>query len=385
MANVGTASPKFAHRALPSGSGLYSFRTIGGPASCPGARPIALSNGRNGGIPTAKGERPILLVRSEVRTAEMAAKPGVQDHAIDRRDGVARRKFEGEAPYDRNLMSLATEETVKRTWTIIGVADVPKSFKWYQSLLCLAEAVPAHDYFGRAVDSDGTVLLCLHEWGAHEHPSLTSPHYATPGNGLLLFFRVDNFDVALPRGRSLVSGLEEGPHCESRQWDYGVFAPRSGRILRHHQRAQSRLTPQVCSLLRSKRGSSGRFPHVRVGLNRAALSSSRPRLQSGADPGVPGRQGEPPGAVVSRPPAPLLRWGFYLDGTSVPVRRPDPWNWNQPFISGARGVCPILATARVTGTCGCIFRPAGRKAGIGVIVSGWITGRGGNNGRYPRL
>jgi hypothetical protein len=24
------------------------------------------------------------------------------------------------------------------------------------------------------------VLLCLHEWGAHEHPSLTSPQYAKP-------------------------------------------------------------------------------------------------------------------------------------------------------------------------------------------------------------
>jgi len=23
-------------------------------------------------------------------------------------------------------------------------------------------------------------LLCLHKWGAHEHPSLTSPYYAKP-------------------------------------------------------------------------------------------------------------------------------------------------------------------------------------------------------------
>ena len=84
---------------------------------------------------------------------------------------------------------------MKRTWTIIGVADVPRSFKWYQSLLGLPETAPAHDYFGQIVDQDGTVLLCLHEWGAHEHPSLTSPHYAKPGNGLLLFFQVDNFDV----------------------------------------------------------------------------------------------------------------------------------------------------------------------------------------------
>lgn len=55
---------------------------------------------------------------------------------------------------------------MKRTWTIIGVADVPKSFAWYQSLLGLPEAVPAHDYFGQILDTDGTVLLCLHAWGA---------------------------------------------------------------------------------------------------------------------------------------------------------------------------------------------------------------------------
>jgi hypothetical protein len=55
-------------------------------------------------------------------------------------------------------------------------------------------------------------LLCLHEWGAHEHRSLTNPGHAKPGNGLLLFFRVDNFDVALLRARVLVSRLEEEPH-----------------------------------------------------------------------------------------------------------------------------------------------------------------------------
>jgi catechol 2,3-dioxygenase-like lactoylglutathione lyase family enzyme len=101
---------------------------------------------------------------------------------------------------------------MKRTWTIIGVADVPQSLEWYQSLLGLPGTAPAHDDFGQIVDSDGTVLLCLHKWGAHEHPSLTSPHDARPGNGLLLFFRVDNFEVALPRARGLVGRLEEEPH-----------------------------------------------------------------------------------------------------------------------------------------------------------------------------
>jgi hypothetical protein len=88
---------------------------------------------------------------------------------------------------------------MKRTWTIIGVGDVPGSFKWYQALFGQPATLPAHDYFGQILDSDGTVLLCLHEWGAHEHPSLMSPDHGKPGNGLLLFFRVDDFDLALHR------------------------------------------------------------------------------------------------------------------------------------------------------------------------------------------
>ncbi len=101
---------------------------------------------------------------------------------------------------------------MKRTWTIIGVADVARSFRWYQSLFGQPETRPAHDYFGQILDTDGTVLLCLHLWGDHEHPPLASPDNATPGNGLLLFFRVDDFDEALPRARALVAGLKEEPH-----------------------------------------------------------------------------------------------------------------------------------------------------------------------------
>jgi catechol 2,3-dioxygenase-like lactoylglutathione lyase family enzyme len=101
---------------------------------------------------------------------------------------------------------------MRRTWTIIGVGDVARSFKWYQSLLGLPETAPAHDYFGQILDSDGTVLLCLHAWGDHDHPSLLSPDRAQPGNGLLLFLRVDDFDMALRRARALVASLEEEPH-----------------------------------------------------------------------------------------------------------------------------------------------------------------------------
>jgi catechol 2,3-dioxygenase-like lactoylglutathione lyase family enzyme len=100
---------------------------------------------------------------------------------------------------------------MKHLWTIVGVKDVTRSFEWYQSLLGLPLAQPAHDYFG-TIETGGTVLLCLHRWGDHEHPSLASPDRAEPGNGLLLFFRVDDFDHALSRARALATALEEEPH-----------------------------------------------------------------------------------------------------------------------------------------------------------------------------
>jgi catechol 2,3-dioxygenase-like lactoylglutathione lyase family enzyme len=112
-------------------------------------------------------------------------------------------------PVDGRLWS--RKKIMKRTWTIIGVADVARSFKWYQSLFGQPQTAPAHDDFGQIVDSDGTVLLCLHQWGAHEHPPLSSAARAIPGNGLLLFFRVDDFDATLPRARALVPRLEEEP------------------------------------------------------------------------------------------------------------------------------------------------------------------------------
>jgi hypothetical protein len=39
-----------------------------------------------------------------------------------------------------------------------------------------------------------------------------SPDGAIPGNGLLLFFRVDDFDMSLKRARALIAQLEKKPH-----------------------------------------------------------------------------------------------------------------------------------------------------------------------------
>ena len=121
---------------------------------------------------------------------------------------------------------------MKRTWTIIGVNDVPRSFKWYQLLFGQPETQPGHADFGQILDSDGTVLLCLHQWGAHEHPSLMSPD-----NGRTW----QRAPLVLPRRRLSIgcsSTLARHPARSgaAREPEYsnsGVLDPGSGRILRH--------------------------------------------------------------------------------------------------------------------------------------------------------
>ena len=115
---------------------------------------------------------------------------------------------------------------MKRTWTIIGVKDVPLSFKWYQALFRQTATAPAHDYFGQLCGADGTVLLCLHRWGDHDHPSLTSPDKAAPGNGRLLFFRVDNFDETLrrPRPPGFLDG-QPGPNPATGTLEFSLRDP----------------------------------------------------------------------------------------------------------------------------------------------------------------
>lgn len=116
---------------------------------------------------------------------------------------------------------------MKRTWTIIGVADVARSLAWYQSLFGQPPSPPAHEDFGQVLDADGTVLLCLHQWGAHDHPTLAEPGEAQAGHGLILFFRVDDFDQTLGRARANVATFEEEPYLSANTgtWEFALRDP----------------------------------------------------------------------------------------------------------------------------------------------------------------
>lgn len=110
---------------------------------------------------------------------------------------------------------------MKRPWSIIAVADVPGSSAWYTTLLGAQQNHPDAAVFNQIFDKDGTILLCLHHWGPsgpqgdHEWPSLTDPGDGRVGNGLLLWFVVDDFDAAWSRAQSLEATLLESPNTNN--------------------------------------------------------------------------------------------------------------------------------------------------------------------------
>ena len=74
---------------------------------------------------------------------------------------------------------------------IIAVKDVEASSKWYQSVFN-CRSMHGGKEFDILVSNDD-VLICLHRWGEHQHPTMTNPAI-TPGNGLILYFRTDNMN-----------------------------------------------------------------------------------------------------------------------------------------------------------------------------------------------
>ena len=88
-----------------------------------------------------------------------------------------------------------------RPQPLICVSDVEASSRWFQALLGVASDHGGREY-ERLVDG-GRLVLQLHRWDvAHHHGALGDPAIA-PGNGVLLWFEVDDFDAAVARAEAL--------------------------------------------------------------------------------------------------------------------------------------------------------------------------------------
>ena len=93
---------------------------------------------------------------------------------------------------------------------LIAVRDVQTSSRWYQTLLGCTSGHGGTQY-ERLVDGEGKLILQLHDWNAHEHPHMGDPAIKPYGNGVLLWFQVEDFLDAVRRARTLPADILEGP------------------------------------------------------------------------------------------------------------------------------------------------------------------------------
>ena len=93
---------------------------------------------------------------------------------------------------------------------IIAVKNVESSSKWYQSVFGF-RSLHGGNEFDVLVSEKDEILICLHKWGEHDHPTMTNSEI-TPGNGLILYFRTENMDIIRQNFEKIGGRVEEEIH-----------------------------------------------------------------------------------------------------------------------------------------------------------------------------
>lgn len=96
-----------------------------------------------------------------------------------------------------------------RSQPLICVRDVAASSRWYCQLLGCTSGHGGDEY--EQVMAGSEIALQLHAWEVHHHEHLGDP-VALLGNGLALWFQVDDFDAAVERARALKASVLEEPY-----------------------------------------------------------------------------------------------------------------------------------------------------------------------------
>jgi catechol 2,3-dioxygenase-like lactoylglutathione lyase family enzyme len=94
-------------------------------------------------------------------------------------------------------------EAPLRPQPLLCVRDVEASSRWYQRLLGCQSAHGGPEY-ERLVSREGSLILQLHQWEVeHHHGAIGDPNVRPYGNGVLLWFELDDFDAAASRATEL--------------------------------------------------------------------------------------------------------------------------------------------------------------------------------------
>jgi catechol 2,3-dioxygenase-like lactoylglutathione lyase family enzyme len=107
-----------------------------------------------------------------------------------------------------------------RPQPLIAVADVEASSRWYQHLLGCQSAHGGPEY--ERLVAQGTLILQLHRFEVeHHHGPIGDPNDKPYGNGVLLWFEVDDFDAALARAAAMQAEIVKARHRNPPSGDGG--------------------------------------------------------------------------------------------------------------------------------------------------------------------
>lgn len=70
---------------------------------------------------------------------------------------------------------------------IIAVKDVNASATWYKDIFGFKRIHGGNEFAVLTTDKD-EIILCLHKWGEHNHPSMMNTEIPA-GNGFILYFK----------------------------------------------------------------------------------------------------------------------------------------------------------------------------------------------------
>ncbi len=93
---------------------------------------------------------------------------------------------------------------------LIAVADVEAASRWYQQLLGCRGDHGGPEY-ERLIDGD-QLIMQLHHWGVEHHHGEIGDPTQVPGNGVLLWFEVEDFDAAVVRSVELDAEIVMAEH-----------------------------------------------------------------------------------------------------------------------------------------------------------------------------
>jgi catechol 2,3-dioxygenase-like lactoylglutathione lyase family enzyme len=107
-----------------------------------------------------------------------------------------------------------------RPQPLIAVSDVEASSRWYQRLLGCQSAHGGAEY--ERLVSGSKLILQLHRFDvAHHHGPIGNPKDKPYGNGVLLWFEIDDFDAAVARVAELKAPIVCARHRNPPDGDGG--------------------------------------------------------------------------------------------------------------------------------------------------------------------